>query len=101
MQGQQVAQGINGHMPFAPPLAFGPIGARAGSDGAGLQGPRIIADGLEYSGTQPALGLLVPGYPRWQVVRRHPPRGPARTSQHSPLQISCRRCVRSGASPVM
>jgi hypothetical protein len=45
LQGQQVAQNTDGHMPVALPVAFGPIGARAGATfGAGLQGPTFEND---------------------------------------------------------
>jgi hypothetical protein len=102
-QGQQVAQGIDGHMGVTAPAPLGPVvtgppaalagalqGARVEHHRAGLRGavvgqaqhgPQVMDQGLEDLGADPALGLLVHHSPGWKLMRDQSPR---RSGAHHP-----------------
>jgi hypothetical protein len=56
--------------------------------------------GLERASTQPALGLLLTRFPRWQVVGHHPPRRtrpckPVQAIEHFAQRVRALECLRS------
>src|SRR5215217_5798596 len=86
-QGEQVPESIHGGMYLRAflalrPVVAGPVPAlRAG--GQAQDGPQVVNHRLEDSGVDPALGLLVDGLPRREVVWHHAPRG---SGSHYPAQ---------------
>ena len=98
MQRQQLPQGVDGEMELGPLPSFVSVVARAvpalrrtlqrltiedGGRGLGLTAlgqpqdeAQIVGDGLETARFDPALGLLVDGFPAREIVRQHAPGRP-------------------------